>query len=261
MSEPALLALDFDGVICDSVHESALAAWEAFRALWPDAGERPPEGYAAAYARLRPALETGWENYVLVRLIVDQVDEQDVLERFHWHCDDVLRRHGLQREALVEGFGRARDGWRDRDRQAWLESQPLFPGVADMLREQLASERALYVISTKQTRFIEQILAHNGIALPADRLLGLESGPKTDSLVRIARENALAPADVWFVEDRLGTLERAVGVDGLAGLGLFLADWGYNTPEERERAASRPEIDVIDLGQFTGALSRWRAPA
>ncbi len=259
MSEPALLALDFDGVICDSVHESALAAWEAFRTLWPEAGERPPEGYAAAYGRLRPALETGWENYVLVRLIVDRVDEQDVLERFHWHCDDTLRRHGLRREALVDGFGRARDDWRDRDPQAWLESQPLFPGVADMLREQLARERPLYVISTKQSRFIEQILAHHGIALPAGRLLGLESGPKTDSLVRIAHEHALAPADVWFVEDRLGTLERAAAIDALAGLGLFLADWGYNTSEERERAGSMPGIDVIDLERFTGALSRWQA--
>ncbi len=259
MTGPALVALDFDGVICDSAHESALTAWEAFRSLWPEAGGTPPAGYAEAYVRLRPALETGWENYVLVRLIVDGVDEGDVLERFQWHCEDVLRRHELCRETLVEGFGRARDAWRDRDPAAWLESQPLYPGVAGMIREHLASERTLYVISTKQSRFIEQILSHHGIALPPGRLLGLESGPKTDSLQRIAREHALAPADVWFVEDRLGTLERAARVDALAGLGLFLADWGYNTPAERERAKASPGIEIIDLERFTGALTGWRA--
>lgn len=31
---------------------------------------------------------------------------------------------------------------------------------------------------------------------------------------------------------------------------LFLVDWGYNTPKERERAAANPRIEVIDLSRF-----------
>ena len=79
---PALLALDFDGVICDSVHESALATWYAFRGLWPDPGEQPPAGFLDAYRRLRPVIATGWENYVLARLIVDGVAEDDIADGF-----------------------------------------------------------------------------------------------------------------------------------------------------------------------------------
>jgi hypothetical protein len=31
---------------------------------------------------------------------------------------------------------------------------------------------------------------------------------------------------------------------------LYLVDWGYNTPEERERAAANPRIQVIGPPTF-----------
>jgi hypothetical protein len=31
---------------------------------------------------------------------------------------------------------------------------------------------------------------------------------------------------------------------------LFLVDWGYNTPREREKTAANPRIEVIDLSKF-----------
>ena len=256
---PALLALDFDGVVCDSVHESSRATWHAFDTLWPGLGEEPPPGFIERCNRLRPVIESGWENYILARLIVDGVADAEIADRFQerW-CPQVMRRYGLRKEALVEGFGRARDEWRARDPHAWLDSLPLYPGVGEMLRSHLASGLPLYVITTKQTRFAAAILAHHGIDLPASRLLGLETGPKTDSLQRLAREHAIAPGEIWFVEDRMATLERAMAVEALAGLGMFLVDWGYNTEAERAEAIADPRVEVLDLARFTGPLAGWR---
>ena len=31
---------------------------------------------------------------------------------------------------------------------------------------------------------------------------------------------------------------------------LYLVDWGYNTPKERQRAAANPRIKVINVEQF-----------
>jgi hypothetical protein len=37
---------------------------------------------------------------------------------------------------------------------------------------------------------------------------------------------------------------------------LYLADWGYNTPEERQAAAALPGVRVISLPEFCELL-RW----
>jgi hypothetical protein len=35
---------------------------------------------------------------------------------------------------------------------------------------------------------------------------------------------------------------------------LYLVDWGYNTAEERERAAANPRISVINKSQMRAAV-------
>lgn len=61
---PRLVALDFDGVVCDSVGESSLSAFKAAAILWPGVFATPEA--EAAKPRLveemravRPVVETG----------------------------------------------------------------------------------------------------------------------------------------------------------------------------------------------------------
>jgi hypothetical protein len=37
---------------------------------------------------------------------------------------------------------------------------------------------------------------------------------------------------------------------------LFLVDWGYNTPEERERAAANERIKVVCVGEFREVVGK-----
>ena len=60
----ALWALDFDGVVCDSVGESSLSAWKAATALWPDifdtdAARDAKAGILEDMRVVRPVVETG----------------------------------------------------------------------------------------------------------------------------------------------------------------------------------------------------------
>ena len=41
--------------------------------------------------------------------------------------------------------------------------------------------------------------------------------------------------------------------EALKGWQLYLVDWGYNTVEERQRAAQNPRIHVVSLQQLQSA--------
>jgi hypothetical protein len=36
---------------------------------------------------------------------------------------------------------------------------------------------------------------------------------------------------------------------------LYLVDWGYNTPGERQAAAAHPRINVVDIQGFTNLMA------
>ncbi|GJN07684.1 hypothetical protein PR202_ga25532 [Eleusine coracana subsp. coracana] len=70
-----LYALDFDGVLCDSCGESSLSAVKAAKVRWPFVFEQVDatmeEWIVGQMYTLRPVVETGYENLLLVRLLVE----------------------------------------------------------------------------------------------------------------------------------------------------------------------------------------------
>jgi hypothetical protein len=44
----------------------------------------------------------------------------------------------------------------------------------------------------------------------------------------------------------------------LEDVGLFLATWGYNTPEVRASVQDHGRIRLLGLEQFQGGLTTWR---
>ena len=86
MTGPRLLALDFDGVICDTVHEGCRSAWQVCREFVKLDGDAPPPELAAVFVRLRPVLESGWEFPVLVLAILDGIPETTIFQQFQTEC-------------------------------------------------------------------------------------------------------------------------------------------------------------------------------
>jgi hypothetical protein len=64
MTVPAVLALDFDGVVCDGRPEYFETAWQAYVTAWPRplTSTRPGE-IAERFGALRPLIESGWEMH------------------------------------------------------------------------------------------------------------------------------------------------------------------------------------------------------
>lgn len=69
-------ALDFDGVVCDSVGESSLTAWKAASVKWPavfgtSEAEAKKETVMEGMRIVRPVIETGWVTRPFFALLPD----------------------------------------------------------------------------------------------------------------------------------------------------------------------------------------------
>ncbi|MFB3819562.1 MAG: HAD family hydrolase [Candidatus Methylomirabilales bacterium] len=260
MVRPDLLALDFDGVLCDSVHEAFRSSWEVCRELGVAKAETPPAGLAAAFVRIRPVLEFGWEFPLPVCALLDGVPEEELRQNFRatWRRR-TLERHGLTREELMRRFDAVRDRAIAADLDAWLADQALYPGVADRLRAALKEGTRVFVITTKEGRFAHRLLTVHGVDFPADQVWGKEQArPKPELLRTLIGRYRLPPAGVWFVEDRLNTLRAVERERDLDGVGLFFATWGYTLPAEVAEARADRRIAPLTLQQFCGDFEGWR---
>jgi phosphoglycolate phosphatase-like HAD superfamily hydrolase len=125
---------------------------------------------------------------------------------------------------------------------------PLFAGVATRLR-MLGDPCIWYVVTTKQERFVKQILKANAIELADEQIFGLDRNMnKVEVLTALL--NIHPNESIYFVEDRLPTLLNVLKKTELAGVKLFFALWGYNTGEDKAQAAKQTVITLQQLDDF-----------
>ncbi len=239
----SLLALDFDGVICDSAPENAATAWRCCRALWPELfrGEVPQEQIQRFCQELRPYMETGYQSILQTWLFWSKAPLSRATTEFAANLDAVLADAKQDKASLKALFGGERDRWLSEDENGWLSYNQFYPGAADALRE-LLSRADVRILTTKEERFVSRLMAREGVDFPEEKIFGLgRIRNKQETLLEWSREGALV-----FVEDRLATLERMEGIAGLEKTALVFADWGYSTQEQRDAAAADPRIRVIE---------------
>ncbi|CAM8974466.1 hypothetical protein QQ045_030429 [Rhodiola kirilowii] len=264
-----LYALDFDGVICDSCGESSHSAVKAAKVRWPDLFEDVDsslEDWIVDQMHVvRPVVETGYENLLLVRLLMEirrpairksSVSEgltiDGILANWAKLKPVIMNEWGEERDPLIDLFGKIRDEWIDSDLTTWIGANRLYPGVADALK--FAYSR-VYIVTTKQGRFADALLKElAGVSLPPERIYGLGSGPKVEVLKQLQKKPEHQGLKLHFVEDRLATLKNVIKEPELDGWNLYLGDWGYNTQEERDEASSISRIQVLQLNDFSNKL-------
>ncbi|KAL4557152.1 hypothetical protein LXL04_035324 [Taraxacum kok-saghyz] len=198
---------------------------------------------------VRPVVETGYENLLLVRLLLENkipslrkssvaegLTIEGILENWSKIKPVIMKEWSENREALVDLFGKVRDEWIEKDLATWIGANRFYPGVPDALK--FASSQ-IYIVTTKQGRFAEVLL---------QELAGmLQKQPKHQGLT------------LHFVEDRLPTLKNIIKEPELNNWNLYLGtiylcDWGYNTQKEREEAATYSRIRMLQLSDFSKKL-------
>lgn len=257
-SSPTILALDFDGVICDGLIEYFEVAWRTYSEIWSSANETPPDDLALRFYRLRPVIETGWEMPVLIKALIDGISDENILHQWASIAPQLLLDDKLQAREIAAKLDQQRDEWITTDLGGWLSLHKFYPGVVEKIKLTLDSGVKLYIVTTKEARFVQQLLQQEGVNLPPEAIFGKEvKRPKYEILRELIQLAGDQLVSLWFVEDRLKALQLVQQQADLEDVKLFLADWGYNTQEEREFAQNDPRIQLLSLSQFAKDFSVW----
>jgi phosphoglycolate phosphatase-like HAD superfamily hydrolase len=257
-SSPTILALDFDGVICDGLIEYFEVAWRTYCEIWSPANDTPADDLALRFYRLRPVIETGWEMPVLIKALVDGIPDEKILHEWLSIAPKLLLNDKLQAREIAAKLDNQRDEWITTDLDGWLSLHRFYPGVIEKIKLTLDSGVKLYIVTTKEGRFAQQLLQQEGVNLPTSSIYGKEvKRPKYEILRELKQQAENQPVSLWFVEDRLKTLQLVQQQTDLGDLKLFLADWGYNTQAEREAAQNDARIRLLSLSQFARDFPAW----
>jgi hypothetical protein len=261
--KPAVLALDFDGVLCDGRPEYFESSARAYGHVWSPLTLARPRGLRSAFYRLRPVVKSGWEMPVLLRALVDRVPTARIGKTWTNVRDDIVGALALPRDEAVgivrNALDAVRRDWIRIAPDAWLAAnRPYLPLVT--VRRVVSEPARTVVVTTKEGEFTKRILGAWDVKM-AD-VAGKERGEhKCDNLVELLDALPDPSSEVWFVEDRIETLEDVVTCTArdarLARVRLFLAAWGYTTTESRAKARRHPRIRLLDLKTFARGVEAW----
>ncbi|MEY3289354.1 MAG: hypothetical protein RLZZ419_1596 [Pseudomonadota bacterium] len=247
MNNSIIYALDFDGVICDSAVETGITGWKAAGNIWSDMPKVAPQAMIDQFRLVRPIIETGYEAILAMRLLYLQEPIEAIYSDYGNKIQTLLTEAQVSTDDLKKLFGETRDAWIANDLTDWVNMNPLFDGVAEKLR-QPGQQVPWYVITTKQERFVKQILKANAIDLPDEQIFGLDRNMnKMEVLSGLLKNHP--HETLYFVEDRLPTLLNILKNNDLASVKLIFALWGYNTPQDKALAAEQ-SITLQQLDDF-----------
>jgi phosphoglycolate phosphatase-like HAD superfamily hydrolase len=236
--------LDFDGVICDSIPECFVSSYRAYRELLlgETIREIPLRDKKLFYA-YRPFIRSG-EDYLLIHDMIRRglsINNQEEFDR------DLAF---IGKEAMKE-YGRlfyqAREEFLASDRTLWLDLNPLFPGMTEVLSK-TAANPGFYILSTKKPPFIREILLHHGLDWNIGRILYPGERSKREVMEALMQKEDKAV----FVDDQLDHLLVASANPGIAA---YLASWGYVKRPWLEQKKI-PIIGLNDVKTLAGGFYR-----
>lgn len=253
---PQMLALDFDGVLCDGRSEYLESSWRVYTEIW-DGSDVDLEVLRPHFYELRSVIETGWEMPLLLRSLQQGVSNAAIRNNWSSLVAEMLKKNGLTQGEMAQLLDEKRDRWIEMDPDDWLTHHEFYPGIIARLEEVIRHRQPkIYIITTKEGRFARKLLNQQGITFPPHQIIGKEiQQPKKQTLTHLQQQNK--DASVWFVEDRLKTLLSVATVPTLKSVRLFLATWGYNTARSRQQAQAHPQIQLLTLQQFNQDTSQW----
>jgi phosphoglycolate phosphatase-like HAD superfamily hydrolase len=251
MNSAQVFALDFDGVICDGMAEYWQSSWRAYTRVWKVIEQEPGSSIADRFCELRPEIEVGWEMPVLIRALTLGIETERIQSSWQHIRDRVLKDSRISAIEIGKTLDAVRDDWINKDLEGWLGLHRFYPGTIDLLSRLATRKVQPIIITTKEGRFVKQLLQKQGANIPDKCIWGKEiKRSKADSLRQILANSSSSQPQILFVEDRLPTLTKIVSQADLDSVKLYLADWGYNTLRERESIAQNQRIQLLSLTDF-----------
>ncbi|MFH1711541.1 MAG: hypothetical protein ABH840_04475 [Nanoarchaeota archaeon] len=222
-----ILVTDFDGVICDSVHECMVSSHRAYQRL-THPGRRVSDkispGSKRNFLQLRPYIRSG-EDYIILWNVINEgtsIPDQSSFDAFSSSHKDEIQNY---KNALYS----EREQMLHSERNFWLDLNPLFK--AGKFLKNYDNLNRVHILSTKRKEYVLEILRHHGIKFPESQVTFTPSHEKVNNLAAILGQINHDSTSA-YVEDQVDFLISSKHL----GVTPFLAGWGYVCAEQKNKA-------------------------
>ena len=252
-----VLALDFDGVVCDSVRECFATALAAYDALVPDSPlisrirGRRGEGRWHALDLMDDPVAISFENMVPLGNRAEdfgvslraaegflELTDQGAYDTFYATVDPGWL------AAYHEAFYEQRAAACAFDMHGWLDLHAPYPAFVELLQRR-SPEVILALATAKDRRSAEVLLDHLGLGglFAPECVLDKRTGvTKTAHLSALKDRLGVEFDEITFVDDKVNHLQTVAPL----GVRPVLAGWGFNTPREHA-LAQQHDIAIANI--------------
>ncbi len=256
-----LLVFDFDGVLCDSIHDSFMLSLNTYIEIEPEhhlplhsplhpvdpvfAFEKSHPELFEAFRNLLP-LGNRAEDYYAMWTIIDtqkihEVQTQEDFDRFKSKFSQE------QMENFAKKFYANRAYLQKNNPTLWAKLLPPFRGIPEAV-ETFSNRFFLAIATSKDRASVDFLLERYGILkfFPPEYILDKDFAfSKRESFKYLHQQLKIPFHQMHFIDDKVLHL-MAVKDLGVRG---YLALWGYNTEREHQ-VAQRNGFVLLELSKL-----------
>ncbi len=253
-----ILAMDFDGVIVDSMNEGLFNGFSAYAHFHPDTKlfgcdnfefktfNKTIKKYKTQYEKfrkLRCYLRTALDYYNFILAI-----EKNAKIRNSADLAKFSEKSNMSYEKYTKIFYKNRLEYM-KEFEKWVKLTPMFPHMLKILKERNLD--SVFISTSNRKSTVLGIFNYYKIKFNSNNILDNGTSlDKKDHIKIIKKRKNVASNKIYFVDDQVSILLEMKKL----GLNCFLAKWGYNNQEQR-RKAERNGIKIVDKNEFvTGIL-------
>jgi FMN phosphatase YigB (HAD superfamily) len=219
-----MLCLDFDGVICNSIDECLLVAYNSYMKI-----ESRVEEQVAKPESISKSISEKFRKY---RYLVRPAKDYWILVNLILKCNDVLTKEEFQLEKVGNEnklnefekiFFDSRRELQENHFNFWIGMNKIYDSFIEAW-ESISLKYDVYIVTNKNKNAVDAILRHYNINIHEDHLYTKEIfNTKTIALEEIVHIEKITNEDVIFIDDSPDTIAEALEKFPKS----FLANWGY----------------------------------
>lgn len=251
-----ILALDFDGVIVDSVLDSLFVGHNTYLRLYGrevkknfggelftfENWEKIKRNYQKEikyYRTLRPYIR-GATDYGLIQKLMEEKKVIESQEEF----DSYRNSADFDFEDYEKEFYKERERLQNIDYRAWFNLEPSYPKIIQGMKKLLEEEIKIVIATSNRRKAIMKSFTpeYFGFTIDLKDILDKRFGEdKSEQMRHIVKFYKVNFEDIYFVDDQVSHLIQTRPL----GIKVILAGWSYATEAQKEEARKQ-DILVIE---------------
>ena len=251
-----ILALDFDGVIVDSVLDSLFVGYNTYLRLYGqevkknfggepfifENWEKIKRNYQKEikyYRTLRPYIR-GATDYGLIQKLMEEKKVIESQEEFDNYRNSV----DFDFEDYEKEFYKERERLQNIDYRAWFNLEPPYPKIIQGMKKLLEEEIKIVIATSNRRKAITKSFTpeYFGFTIDPKDILDKRFGEdKSEQMRHIVKFYKVNFEDIYFVDDQVSHLIQTRPL----GIKVILAGWSYATEAQKEEARKQ-DILVIE---------------